>query len=66
MLMKVSVNDQCIGCYMCASIADEVFEMEDSKTVRSVVKKNADFGKNKEKIKEAKLSCPVGAIEIEE
>jgi ferredoxin len=50
----------CIGCGLCASVCEEVFEMKDGK---SYVKK----GKEKSKsncIKEASDQCPVNAIKI--
>lgn len=63
--MKVSVDkNTCIGCGLCVSLANEVFELgEDGK---SQVKENADFEKNKEEIENAKKSCPVQAIIVEE
>lgn len=63
--MKVWVDkNKCIGCGLCVSLAGEVFEMgEDNK---SQVKQGADFEKNKEAIKQAKDSCPVQAINVEE
>lgn len=63
--MKVWVDkNKCIGCGLCVSLAGEIFEMkEDGK---SHVKQEADFEKNKEIIKQAKDSCPVQAINVEE
>jgi len=63
--MKVNVNkEKCIGCGYCVSVCEEVFELgEDGK---SRVKEGVDFTQYKEKIKEAKEGCPVGAIEVEE
>lgn len=57
----VSVNKKtCIGCGLCSSLCEEVFEMKDGK---AHVKK----GKEKSKIpcvKEAADSCPVSAIKV--
>ena len=53
-------QETCIGCGTCPGICPEVFEMaEDGK---AVVKTDADFEANKEKIAEAISSCPVQAI----
>ena len=58
----VKVNkEKCIGCGLCSNLCPEVFELtEDGK---AKVKENADLEKNKEGVKEAKESCPAGAIE---
>ena len=62
---KVTINDACIGCGICATIASEVFEMN-SETNKSEVRKNADFSEeNLEKAKAGAEACPVGAIKIE-
>jgi ferredoxin len=60
----VKVNkEKCIGCGYCVSVCPEVFKLgEDGK---SKVKEEVDFEKNKDCIKEAKESCPAGAIEEE-
>lgn len=58
----VKVNkEKCIGCGLCTTICPEVFELGDDG--KSNVKEGADLEKNKDCIKEAKESCPVGAIE---
>lgn len=58
--MKIN-KEKCIGCGLCVSLCSEVFEIgEDGK---SEIKSNVNLERNKEKIKEAKESCPVGAIE---
>ncbi|MGB9598715.1 MAG: ferredoxin [Minisyncoccales bacterium] len=62
-IKKVNVNDKCIGCGLCSSICPEVFEMgEDGKAHA----KEANFDDCAEKIIEARDSCPVSAIEVEE
>ncbi|MCK5471563.1 ferredoxin [Candidatus Gracilibacteria bacterium] len=62
---KVVVNDACIGCGICATIASEVFEMN-SETNKSEVRKDADFSEeNLAKAKAGAEACPVGAIKIE-
>jgi len=62
MAKKLKINkEKCIGCGLCVSLCPEVFELaEDGK---SRIKEKTDLEKNKECIKEAKESCPVGAIE---
>ncbi len=54
----VSVNkSKCIGCGACASACPSVFELKDGK---AYVKSGANT--KKPCVKEAKESCPVGAI----
>jgi len=61
---KVVVNDACIGCGICATIAPEVFEMN-SETSKSELRKNVDFSdENLAKAKAGAEACPVGAIEV--
>ena len=58
--MFYRVNDKCIACGMCESICPEVFEIVPEGF--SVAKKDMPedcIGK----AEEARLSCPVGAIE---
>jgi len=66
--MKVSVDPKkCIGCGLCPSIAEEVFELFENKTTMiAKVKANADLKKYAKETKEAKESCPVEAISVEE
>ena len=59
--MKVKVNDSCIGCGACMSIADDVFEMNDEGL--SVVKADTVPEGSEEAAREAIESCPTGAIE---
>lgn len=63
----VSVNDSCIGCGICATIAGDVFEMS-LQTGKSEVKTDADLenAENMDKAKEAAEACPVKAIEVQE
>ena len=59
--MKVKVNDSCIGCGACMSIADDVFEMNDE-GLSSVKVSEVPEG-SVDNVKEAMESCPTGAIE---
>lgn len=59
--MKVKVNDSCIGCGACMSIADDVFEMNDEGL--SSVKVDEVPEGSVDSVKEAMESCPTGAIE---
>lgn len=58
-IVKVD-KEKCIGCGLCVNLCSEVFELGDDG--KSEVKEKTDLEKNKECIKEAKESCPVGAI----
>ena len=60
--MAVKVDkEKCIGCGLCSNLCPEVFELGEDGKAR--VKEGADLEKNKDCIKEAAESCPVGAIE---
>ena len=54
-MIKIDEN-QCIGCGLCVSLCDEVFQMKDNN--KAVVKAQ----KKKPCVKEAIDSCPVNAI----
>jgi len=56
MTIKIK-RDECIGCGLCASICDEVFEMDDE--FKAIVKKQKDTPC----LKEAIESCPVTCID---
>lgn len=61
--MKIKIDkEKCIGCGTCVSLCEEVFELSDYG--RAQTKKDANFKKNKECIKEAEMACPVQAIII--
>lgn len=63
--MKVNVNESaCVGCGMCASTCEEVFEISDAGV--ATVKKDVNVDQFKEKVLEASEGCPTGAIEVSE
>lgn len=59
-MSKIKIDpDKCIGCGLCASIADKSFRMNDEKMKAEVIDPAGD---EKSKIQEAIDSCPVQAI----
>ena len=62
--MKATVNEDCIGCGMCAGFADGVFDVLDDGVAHCIVDEiPADM---QEAAQEACDQCPVEAIEIED
>ena len=60
--MALSIDsEKCIGCGVCSSMLESVFEMDDNEGLARV--KNAD-GASSEQIQEAIEACPVEAILI--
>ena len=59
--MKYRVNENCIGCGLCAGICPDVFSMTDEGVAEAI---ESEVPAEAEKAAaEAKDSCPVGAIE---
>ena len=63
--MKINIDqDKCLRCGMCTGIATDIFEFDDDGNIKANESNiNAD---NKDSIKDAINSCPVGAISKEE
>lgn len=60
--MKAYVNENCIGCGVCAGMCEDVFHMTDDGFAKAIGQVPEEF---EELAKEAGESCPVDAIEIE-
>ena len=61
--MKVTVNEECIGCGLCESTAADVFSINDDGVAEATVDEvPADM---EDDVQEAADSCPVNAIEVE-
>lgn len=62
--MKVTVDkDTCIGCGLCPSLCEEVFEICDEGY--SVVLVDEVMPEFEDAVKDAESSCPVSAITVE-
>ena len=61
-IMKVTVNEECIGCGLCESTASDVFEINDDGVAEVIVDDASDF---EDEVQEAVDNCPVSAIETE-
>ena len=57
--MKVKVNEDCIGCGMCAEVCPEVFEIMGD----GMSHVTGDPDACSDKVSEAAAICPVNAIE---
>lgn len=64
-MKKISVSEACIGCGACISIANELFDFDET-GYSHPVKENIETKEEIEKATEAADVCPVGAIEVEE
>jgi ferredoxin len=61
--MKACVDKSlCISCGLCASIAPDIFEIEDDGFAGAVGEVTSA---NEAEAKEAEMSCPVSAITVE-
>lgn len=60
--MKACVDKElCIGCGLCASLAPDIFEIEDDGKAGAVGEVTSA---NETDAKEAEMSCPVTAIKV--
>lgn len=59
--MKYKVNENCIGCGLCADICPEVFSMTDESVAKALDEKVP--AEALDSAAEAMESCPVNAIE---
>ncbi len=59
--MSSKVNENCIGCGVCAGICPDVFELGEDGYSHVVAEPKDDA--TRELAEEAKESCPVAAIE---
>ncbi len=63
--MKAKVIENlCIGCGACEGIAPEEFRINDNGISEAINDEVKD--ENKEKVLDAKETCPTGAIEVKE
>lgn len=63
-ITKVWIEEGCTACGLCEDICPEVFELGDRE--EAIVKKDVNFSKYEDEIKEAAESCPVEVILFEE
>ena len=59
--MKITVNEDCIGCGMCEGVCPEVFQLNASGMSQVV----GDPDLNADKVLESAEICPVNAIEVQ-
>jgi ferredoxin len=59
---RVWINDECTGCGLCETTCPEVFELNDTASVKA----DADLDAHEELIRQAAEECPVEAIQVEE
>jgi len=59
--MKFHVNENCIGCGLCASTCPEVFTLTDEGVAHAI--EDEVSGSTVDAAKEAAENCPVSAIE---
>lgn len=60
--MRACVNDNCIGCGLCANLCPGVFTMTDEGVAAA---RDEIFPEQEAMVQEAAESCPVDAIEVD-
>ena len=58
--MKVTINEDCIGCGLCEATCADVFAINDDGVAEVVIEDAADY---EDEVQEAIDGCPVTAIE---
>lgn len=59
--MTAHVNENCIGCGLCANLCSSVFMMTQENVAAA---KDAIYPEEEAQVQEAAESCPVNAIEV--
>ncbi len=62
-MLSAHVNENCIGCGLCASLVPDVFAIAEEGVARG---KDRIRDGQADAVREAADSCPVDAIELEE
>ncbi|MDR1741356.1 MAG: ferredoxin [Synergistaceae bacterium] len=61
--MRISLNrDECIGCGLCSQVCPDVFGADTAAGVAKLLREESDDPR----VKDAKDSCPVGCIRVEQ
>ncbi len=59
--MTAHVNENCIGCGLCANLCSSVFMMTEENVAAA---KDEIYPEEEEQVQEAAESCPVDAIDV--
>jgi ferredoxin len=61
-IARVWISEDCTGCGLCETTCPDVFQLNDTASV----KEGADLNANEDLIKQAAEECPTEAIQVEE